>query len=886
MSRTCNFSSYGKLHASWRTDRALALQLGASLLLLFAALVTTGCGTSAQAAGAPNAHALSLSGKLPAAIANQAYNAVLSVRGGNSPYHFAVRSGSLPQGLTLNPATGSISGTPVSTGTHSFEIIVTDAPLPDVGVQTFAVTVGGGTSTRVSVSPATVTMGEGQKQQFTATVSGTVDTAVIWSASAGSIDAQGLYTAPAVTPQLNVIVTAATKVEPSRRAYAFVTVDRFKKQPPSIANSSLPQGQLGTSYNDSFTATGGTQPYSWSISAGALPKGITLTASGQLSGSPASTGMSGFTVTVKDAAGLSAQRDFSMDILSGGNFDGPAELPRVKVASAFADTPASGAIVSVHAGGDLQAALNSAHCGDTIELQAGATFSGSVDFPAKPCDNNHWIVLRTSAPDSSLPPEGQRLTPCYAGVASLPNRPKYDCAHPQNVLARLSYSVSNGSGPVIFMNGANHYRLIGLEITRPQDKTPVVALVSLGKGAAVDHLIFDRLWIHGTSQEETRRGVNMSGMANAAVVDSYLNDFHCTARSGTCTDSQAVSGGTGDNLSGPWKIENNFLEAAGENILFGGGPATVVPADITIRRNHFYKVPQWQPGTPGFVGGLGGDPFVVKNHFEIKNASRVLAEANVFEYSWGGFSQFGHSILVGPRNSYNKNTKQGNLCSVCEGTDITVRYNKISHVGAGFIFASVIVESMGAQAAGRMSIHDVVVEDIDATRYRGVGNLFLVMNGWPKRVLNNVSIRHVTGFPDPDSHLLIIGNSLDDPQMSAFTFTDNLVIVPQYPVWAAGKPKDCARSDVPATVMTTCFTTFRFGNNVLASSPKAFPPDKWPAGNMFPSTIGDIGFVNFNSGNGGDYHLAASSPYKGKASDGRDPGADIDGINTAIQGVQ
>src|SRR5208337_391938 len=327
-----------------------------------------------------------------------------------------------------------------------------------------------------------------------------------------------------------------------------------------------------------------------------------------------------------------------------------------------------------------------------------------------------------------------------------------------------------------------------------------------------------------------------------------------------------------------------FLEAAAENILFGGAPATIVPSDITIQYNHFYKVPQWQKGTPGFVGGYSGDPFVVKNHFEIKNASRVLLEANLFEYNWGGFTQHGHSIVVGPRNHYNKVTKVGNQCAACAGTDITFRYNKISHVGAGLVFAAIPVHHLGAQAAGRVSAHDLVVDDIDANRYTGSGNLFMVMNGWPTRVLNNVMIQHVTGFPDPNHILLTIGNSVDNPEMSAFTFSDNLVLVPLYPVWPYGMANDCAQSTAPVTEMNKCFTAYAFDTNVLISPPQAYPPGEWPSGgNMFPATIADVGFVNYN---GGDYQLSPSSPYKGKAGDGLDPGADIVGLNQAISGVE
>jgi Ca2+-binding RTX toxin-like protein len=79
------------------------------------------------------------------------------------------------------------------------------------------------------------------------------------------------------------------------------------------------------------------------------------------------------------------------------DYDGPAELPIATVASSMADTPAPGAVITVNAGANLQAALNSAQCGNTVELQAGATFTGNFVFPALNCDSNHWIIIRTSA---------------------------------------------------------------------------------------------------------------------------------------------------------------------------------------------------------------------------------------------------------------------------------------------------------------------------------------------------------------------------------------------------------------------------------------------------------------------------------------------------------
>jgi len=104
-----------------RFSRTLAQRLSVLVLLLAVAIITTSCGTAAQAAGAQN---LNLSGNLPGATVNESYNAVLAVGGGNSPYHFSVTTGALPVGISLNSATGTFSGKPAAAGNFSFEVIV------------------------------------------------------------------------------------------------------------------------------------------------------------------------------------------------------------------------------------------------------------------------------------------------------------------------------------------------------------------------------------------------------------------------------------------------------------------------------------------------------------------------------------------------------------------------------------------------------------------------------------------------------------------------------------------------------------------------------------------------------------------------------------------
>jgi hypothetical protein len=653
----------------------------------------------------------------------------------------------------------------------------------------------------------------------------------------------------------------------------------------AITTSGLSAAIANTSYNASLSATGGTPPYHWTISAGALAPGIALTATtGALVGTAGTLGAYAFTAKVTDAASHSATHNFTLNVSSAtvpqvaGNFDGPAELPRVYLNTTLANTPAPGAAISVSAGGDLQAALDSASCGDTIELQAGATFtnSGLLTFPAKTCDSQHWIIVRTSTPDASLPVEGTRMTPCYAGVASLPGRPAFSCTQAEHLLATINFS-GTGSGPITFGNGANFYRLIGLEITRtPGNGKPVTALAGPEVAGSMNWIVIDRCYIHGAPTDETRRGVEMSGGTNIAVQDSYLSDFHCSVR-GTCTDSQAVSGGDGTLPSGPYRIVDNFLEAAGENIIFGGGAATQTPADIEIRKNHFFKPMFWMAGQPGFTAPA----FIVKNHFELKNAQRVLFDSNVLENTWGGYSQFGYSVLLTPRN---QNVVGGaNVCPVCQVTDVTIRFVTISHVGGALAIANALTLPNGLPLHGeRYSIHDVIADDIDGVKYAGYGT-FAQVSTIAVPVLQSVTINHVTAFPVRE--LFNVG-APTPVKMPGFVFTNSIVTAGEYPVWSTGGAGNCANFDLPLSTMQQCFSGFSFASNAILAAPAEYPSSKWPAGNSFYSTPEAMNFVNYNNGSGGDYHLLPSSPAKNAASDGKDLGADVDAVVAAINGVQ
>jgi hypothetical protein len=737
---------------------------------------------------------------------------------------------------------------------------------------------------QINLSPTSANVASGGQIQFSATLTSTSKTAVTWRATGGTITATGLFTAPHVSSPTNVTVTATSAADSALIVASDVTVSPLGKL--SIQTDGLPTGTAGTPYLAKLTVLGGVGPYDWEISGGALPKGFSLERSnGTISGTTSQPGKFSFTASVTDGNTTHATGDVTLQIATPitGNFDGPAELPRVYVKTSLAQTPATGAVISVPKGGDLQHALNRAKCGETIQLQAGTVYTGEFFLPAKNCDDSNWIIIRTSAPDSSLPAEGTRITPCYSGIGYLPGRPALNCSSASKVTAKIEFEGA-GSGPIVFRHGANHYRFIGLEITRAPGTGVVYNLAVREKGGTADHIIFDRCWIHGTAQDETERGVMLSATRYTAVVDSYLTDFHCVAVTGACVDSQAVAGGIGNSPMGPFKIVNNFLEGAAQSIEMGGDAATVTPADVEIRHNHLFKPLIWKPGSPGFVGGTSGHPFIVKNLFELKNAQRVLFEGNILENTWGGFSQAGFGIVLGPKNQA---IGTQNTCPLCQVTDVTIRYVKISHVGGGLQLGNGVSDNGAVALAGeRYSVHDVTIDDIDAVKYDGYGTFAQVSTGKGAPVLQDVTINHVTAFQP--GVMLNLGDDLRaNRQMRNFVYTNNLANAGTGPIQTTGGgPANCAYEPTPRVALRKCFQSYQFSRNVIVDTPTNFPPGIYPSGNYFPASPANIQFTDYANGNGGDYRLLNSSPYKNAGTDGKDIGADVDAIAAAIAGVE
>jgi hypothetical protein len=574
---------------------------------------------------------------------------------------------------------------------------------------------------------------------------------------------------------------------------------------------------------------------------------------------------------------------------TGPRYDGFAELPEACFYTALKSSLSPGNVVSLSPGGDLQAALIAAHCGDTIVLQAGVSFSlNSSALPAVGCDDQHWITVRTSAPDSALPPEQSRINPSYAGVASLPSRPPFTGGS-TNVMAQILET--SPAKPLI---PGDHYRFIGIEITREQDGKVYNALIH----TQTSEVIFDRTWIHGDPLDDTTHLVQIGpGSDHIAVIDSYLNDAHCTTAGG-CIDSQAVSAHDGGVAI---KIVNNFLEAASENILFGGGMASTVTTDIEIRLNHFFKPMSWNPDDPTFLG----TKFIVKNNLEFKEGHRVLVEGNFLENTWGGFSQRGYSVLINAKNQ--ESNEHTSLCPICFIADVTLRYNFVTH-GSGAMAIGDGDTTAGGWAAGTydLSVHDLIFDGMQYAECYGYGNFLTeIGSGYsatnpPPTTLNNVSINHLTvvnvGFLAPGTaatgFMVMSGppadNPTDTPQITNLQWTNSIIDAGNSGAYPDGGGNDnCSVGHkTVADRLTACWTGTSFFTSNLLITDNVSRSLTFPDGNHASPTWDQVGFVNFNGGDGGQYLLAPTSPYKGSASDGTDPGADVISVMAPVPVVE
>jgi hypothetical protein len=226
----------------------------------------------------------------------------------------------------------------------------------------------------------------------------------------------------------------------------------------------------------------------------------------------------------------------------------------------------------VAAGANLQTVLDAAQPGDLILLSPGATYTGNFVLRRK--TGSTFITLQTEISETGALGPGKRITPAAAAP-----------------LAKLQ---SPNSAPALRTEAYAHHWRIQLVRFGPNSKG-YGEVIQLGDGSAVQNTLamvpyafaIDRVYIYGDPLLGQKRGIALNAR-DVTITNSYISDIKAIGQ-----DTQAIAGWNGP---GPFLIENNYLEAAGENFLLGSPPEipNLVPAGLTFRRNHVARPPSWK----------------------------------------------------------------------------------------------------------------------------------------------------------------------------------------------------------------------------------------------------------------------------------------------------
>ena len=451
---------------------------------------------------------------------------------------------------------------------------------------------------------------------------------------------------------------------------------------------------------------------------------------------------------------------------------------------------------------NLQTALNQAQPGDIIQIQAGLSCSGHFTVPAN--SGTDTIFIQSTAA-GSLPALGHRVN--YSDASNM---------------AQL---VTPDGNPVLSMTGGStaYYRFFGIEFTVASN-VYVQDLIQVGNGGETSyanlphHITFDHDYIHG-SNYGGKRGIAMNG-GLTTIENSIVSGFYTNNQ-----DTQAIEGWNGP---GPFRIINNYLEAAGETVAFGGAPtgiSGVIPSDILVAHNDIAKQPGWQTaGNPGqtCASQQGNPPYPnsydVKNLFEVKNGQRILVDSNNFTYNWIGCDQRGYAVVLGVRT-------EGGSVSWATVNNVKFTNNHFNHSSSG-----VYILGHDRTSSYLGNVHDIafqnnLFEDIGYGSGAD-GRAFQVQDG-----AYNINIDHNTmlQYGGYAPVLALIGNP---SAVSGVNYTNN---VTNNGAGLNGQDTN-GNSYYGASVISSLDSGGSFVNNYIIGGSSA----NYPSGNYYASSISSV----------------------------------------------
>ena len=382
------------------------------------------------------------------------------------------------------------------------------------------------------------------------------------------------------------------------------------------------------------------------------------------------------------------------------------ELEALRAVLTTPPTPSTPTTVTVTTAAELQAALDGPAA--IVQVQPG-TYTGNFTIKAKP--------TKTTV-------KGLTVT----------GRAQPGLAYPKLVAKDPLLPVLNA------LAGAHDYTFTGLEFTGVAPDRDLMVMGPIGMTAIAQapmNITFDQIYAHGVNGLG-HRGLQFNTV-NGTVTRSYFAEFVEQGR-----DSQAIGIGV---AGGPYTITDNYLEASGENLMFGGVDPVIpnsIPGPALISGNTFFKPPEWKTKYPGSV----------KNLFELKNAHDVTIINNTFENTWVD-AQPGSAVLFTVRN-------QNGTCPWCNVTNVVFRCNEIKNVDS---FAINILATDNLHPSG-------MAENITIAN-----NLFTNSGGGVQIIAGGKSIILTANvMPALKSRFL----SLSSTPGTGFQFTNNFVSAGDY----------------------------------------------------------------------------------------------------------
>lgn len=572
--------------------------------------------------------------------------------------------------------------------------------------------------------------------------------------------------------------------------------------------------------------------------------------------------------------------------------------------------PAGVCTVSSGVTADLQTALFQAKCGETIKLTDGGDYAdGPIIIPSKnPC-TTYTTITRTG----TLPAIYDVLGGCYvkgptqaaeiaqAAACKAAMKTAYETNAPK-ITTTTAQGLANQGVAVVYAFDADYWKWLGVHIRSTNtnnadfgltgfliafgfDGTDVTATQYGHSGDSAwtqtqqpDHLIFDRVSL--SSIGSTLHGIYGEG-SNVQLINSLCYGMKTSIGE---TDSQCYIAG---QSPGPFLFDNNFLEASGENILFGGTGTLfwgMQPCDIIQRNNYMTKDWTWWTLASQVGAVYGGVAFTVKNVTECKNCCRNQIYNNVIENAW--YVNVGDLALFQAVSN-----GDGNFWATVN--DIEIWGNVFRHGGEAIAVSGKGGQNGGATQASNINMHDNLMYDIARTYNFNLayvntpGVCFAVFSnssiGFEHSALDRITYNHNTCDNEGIAGQLY---AVPDDRFSNLTITNNLFRGrggASDPGGAYNWAAIQIQSGIDGLALSLDLmapASYTVTNNAMFS---AAVNTGWPAGNWV-IVLADYNILTewiavFVNRAGFDYTVAPASVYKAlnanDATDNKDLGADM-----------